>query len=339
MDVLSATTNSPLSTSNTLVFGDNACEMLNARVLNIHPHAIITVNSIADVVDNNDGVTTLREAINQANADSGVDLIVFERSLFSSGQTITLGLGELDITHSLDIIAPRDTLNGGDLVTLSGNNATRVFDIEPDARVDLSGLIISGGTVNADNGGGIRNFGTLNLDSSIVRGNNAVSNLVDPSNPSSSRGGGDGGGIYNAGTLNLTNSTLNNNTASYNTSLDSSSGSGGAIYNAGSVLISNSTLTGNTAKGGSFAVSAGGSIYNSGNLLLRDSTISNSVSDGNGIGGAIDNAGTADVTNSSVNGMVGGTYDASGGGIYNSGTINLSYTSISGSSQILHLEI
>ncbi len=54
-------------------------------------------------MDDSDGVTTLREAINQANADNGEDLIVFDRSFFSTAQTITLNLGELDITH-LDLV-------------------------------------------------------------------------------------------------------------------------------------------------------------------------------------------------------------------------------------------
>ena len=106
---------SPTLTTNTditPVFGDNVQDLLGTGALHVNPSAIITVNSIADTVDRNDGVTTLREAINQANADDGEDLIVFERSLFSNAQTITLSLGELDITHNLSIIAPRDTLTG-----------------------------------------------------------------------------------------------------------------------------------------------------------------------------------------------------------------------------------
>ncbi len=82
MDLLSPTptTNLPL----TPVFGDNAQDLLNTGALHVNPSAIITVNSIADTVDDNDGVTTLREAINQANADDGEDLIVFDRSVFST---------------------------------------------------------------------------------------------------------------------------------------------------------------------------------------------------------------------------------------------------------------
>ncbi len=113
---------SPTLTTNTditPVFGDNVQDLLGRSALNVNPSAIITVNSIADTVnDPSEGVITLRDAINQANADNGQDLIVFDRSVFSSQQTITLSGTELDITHNLDIIAPRDKLTGGDLVTV-----------------------------------------------------------------------------------------------------------------------------------------------------------------------------------------------------------------------------
>ena len=92
-----STTNSPL----TPVFGDNVQGLLGTGALHVNPSAIITVNSIADVVDDNNSVTTLRDAINSANTSTEDSLIVFERSLFSSQQTISLSLGELDITHNL----------------------------------------------------------------------------------------------------------------------------------------------------------------------------------------------------------------------------------------------
>jgi len=74
-------------------------------------------------------------------------LIVFDRSVFSNAQTITLGGTELDITHNLDIIAPRDSLTGADLVTVSGNKASRVFEVESGATVSEDGLIVGDGLV------------------------------------------------------------------------------------------------------------------------------------------------------------------------------------------------
>ncbi len=112
MDISGSTIDptSALSAQLTPVFSDNVQSLLGVGTVPKNPSAIITVNSTADVMDDSDGVTTLREAINQANADNGEDLIVFDRSLFSTAQTITLNLGELDITHNVSIIAPRDTL-------------------------------------------------------------------------------------------------------------------------------------------------------------------------------------------------------------------------------------
>ena len=333
-----STTNSPLVP----VFGDNVQDLLGTGALNVNPSAIITVNSTNDALDDsNSGVTTLRDAINQANADNGEDTIVFDRSLFSTAQNITLNLGELDITHNTSIIAPRDSLTGGDLVTVSGNNASRVFEIEPRATVNLSGLIVTDGKVTGDNGGGILNSGNLTLDSSIVRNgsarsgggifNNAdailmVSNSTLGSNISS--------GIFNSGTVEVSNSTLSGNRGSgilnsgtvevTNSTISGSIDTG--IYNSGTLEVNNSTISGNSGF-------TGGGIFN--NRILM---VSNSIISGNSgfAGGGISNAGTMTVSNSTISGnsvtsgiMYAG---AQGGGIYNAATMTVSNSTISGNS-------
>ncbi|MDF5730006.1 MAG: choice-of-anchor Q domain-containing protein [Rhizonema sp. PD38] len=354
---------SALSSQFTPVFSDNVQSLLDVGTIPKNPTAIITVNSTADVVDDHDGVTTLREAINLANADNGRDLVVFDRSVFSNAQTITLTGGELDITHNLDIIAPKDSLTGEDLVTVSGNKASqivetepgapasRVFEIEPGATVTLSGLIIANGRVlldNAelsrnnyrvaiDNGGGIKNSGILTLDSSVVR-NNAIPNVTQNI-------AGAGGGIYNTGTLTVNNSTISGNSAGlgggiYNTgtlTLSNSilsnnslyvrtSAAGGGIYNTGTASVLNSTLNDNivNADGGS----GGGGIFNAGNLQLSTSTLNNNSSR---IGGGIENTdkGILSVSNSTLNGN--SAYD-SGGGISNRGISTVSDSTLSGNS-------
>src|SRR5262245_17248179 len=61
----------------------------------------ITVNTLGDTVDLNDGVLTLREAIFAANTVPGADTIDFAPSLTSGGPaTILLTHGELAITDS-----------------------------------------------------------------------------------------------------------------------------------------------------------------------------------------------------------------------------------------------
>ncbi len=276
MDLLSAPATPLQSSASAFNASDSVQDLLGVTTNHLGASTIITVNSIADVVDNNDGVTTLREAINFANADTGNDVIVFDRSLFSTQQTISLNLGELDITHNLSIIAPRDSLTGGDLMTVSGNKGTRVLEIGSGATVNLSGLVIADGLVTNDNGGGINNSGTLTLDSSVVRNNSARY----------------GGGIYNTGTgtVQVSNSTLNGDSSIYY---------GGGIYNTGTgtVQVSNSTLNGNSAGGD------GGGIYNTGTGIVQ---VNNSTLSSNRGSGIFNNAfGTLEVSNSTISGNTG----------------------------------
>jgi hypothetical protein len=93
------------------------------------------------------GPGSLRDAI--AAAFSG-DNIVFEKSL--KGQTITLTSGELTINKSLDIEGL-----GADKLTVSGNGASRVFDLTGNgADVTIADLTIADGL--ATQGGGIENL-------------------------------------------------------------------------------------------------------------------------------------------------------------------------------------
>lgn len=228
-------------------------------------HKTLIVNSTADVVDNSDNFTTLREAINTANTDGDNDLIIFDSSIFSTGQQITLNLGELDITHSLNINAPIDFATGKQLVTISGNKNSRVFEITAGASVSFSGLIITDGRVANENGAGIKNSGNLTLSNSVVRNNSAGLN---------------GGGIYNTNGASL---TLNNSVLSANSSGNGfNDANGGGIFNStGSVEINNSLISGNRADGR--GTGAGGGVYNDGgSMILSNSTIS-----GNNIVGRI----------------------------------------------------
>src|SRR6266446_5308829 len=115
----------------------------------------------------------------------------------------------------------------------------------------------------------------------------------------------DGGGAIrnNGGTVNVTNSTFTDNIAS---------SSGGGIFNfgGGTVNITKSTLMNN--RGG-----FGGHIYNGGGTLnVTDSTLSGASAS---LGGGIFNAGTANITNSTLSNNIASSTDVrgGGGGIYN----------------------
>src|SRR5262249_7205674 len=101
----------------------------------------LTVLTTAD-----SGPGSLRAEI--AAAKSG-DTVVFAPSL--GGQTITLA-SQVSIGKNLDVEGP-----GAAKLTVSGNNASRVFDILGGATVTIAGLTIADGRVVDGGGGGVAN--------------------------------------------------------------------------------------------------------------------------------------------------------------------------------------
>ncbi|MEW6210746.1 MAG: hypothetical protein AB1631_20445, partial [Acidobacteriota bacterium] len=196
---------------------------------------------------NDSGAGSLRQAITDANAMMGADTIDFQAGLTG---TITLTTGQLPtITQDLTITGP-----GANVLTVSGNNASRVFEIASGVTVMISDLTISNGSVSGlDNGGGIRNSGALTLTNSTLSGNSTSDVSV-------------GGGIFNDsfGTLTIQNSTLSGNSAGFD---------GGGIFNLGTLTIQNSTLSNNSALDG-------GGISNFNLVTIKNSIVANSTSGG-----------------------------------------------------------
>ncbi|XQQ05819.1 MAG: beta strand repeat-containing protein [Leptolyngbya sp. IPPAS B-1204] len=245
--------------------------------------AIYTVNTLADT-----GAGSLRQAIADANASVGVA----DTINFSVTGTITLA-SVLSLTDSAET-----TINGAGSITVSGNNATRVFNVAAGAAAALNGLIISGGRTIGNNGGGILNNGTLTVSNSTFTGNSA-------------QGNGFGGGIYSDGTLTVSNSTFTGNSAG---------NPGGAIDNRGTMTVSNSTFTGNRASGG-------GAIDNNGTLTVSNSTFTGNSAVG---GGGILNQpqGRLTVSNST---FTGNSASEAGGGIFHGGvTLTVSNSIVAG---------
>ena len=273
----------------------------------IAPHGIVqaqatfTVNSTGDAPDANpgdgvaetapsNGVTTLRAAIQEANALAGPDTIILAAGTYTltiAGADEDAGAtGDLDITDDLTI-----TGAGQATTIIDGGALDRVFHVITGSTVEISGVTVQNGRVLdglPTAGGGIRIDGTLNLTDSTISNNAAAF-------------GTEGGGIGNTGTLILTNSTVSGNTAS----------SVGGIHNYGTVTITNSTVSGNSATAGG----QGGGIFNSGILALVDSTVRDNFASGGGIsGGGIVNQATLSLTGSTVSGN---RANGDGGGIYN----------------------
>src|SRR5262249_13061676 len=146
------------------------------------------------------------------------------------------------VNKSLDI----EWLNAGKL-TISGNHASRVFDIQGGATVTIGGLTIANGLVVDGKGGGIANEqgATLHLVNDTF-----ANNTADRA----------GGGLWNHGgaTVPVSGSAFTGNNAFGSLTFSSpdegfSAGSGGteggAIDNDGTATVSNSRFTDNLAQG------------------------------------------------------------------------------------------
>ena len=242
------------------------------------------------------GAGSLRQALLDV-CDAGT--ITFSNSTANSAvnfydgtaHTITLTSGELAIASNVTITGP-----GANVLTISGGNASRVFNISGGVTATLDRLTIANGKVTgSDNrGGGILNAGTLTLANSTVSG----SSVITSGNLSANRGG----GIYNNGTLTVLNSTLSTNVVGDDTNF------GGGINNeGGTVVVVNSTISGNSASNGN---NQGGGIYCfSGTINITNCTISgNSANSGAGTtgGGILNFSGTVDARNTIIAGNTAG---------------------------------
>jgi hypothetical protein len=250
-----------------------------------------TVSNLAD-----SGPGSLRQAILDANASPGPDLIRFGHD--ARDGTIVLTGGQLNITDDLTIEG-----TGADRLAVSGNDASRVFQISLGVAASIDGLTVTHGHALL-RGGGILNAGTLTLSDAVVSDNQVVGlpgvgSAVDAF----------GGGILNTGALTVSHTRFADNRSKGGDGLPGGPGSGGlggAIMSLGTATapatatVSHSTFFSNQAVGG--AAGAGSPFTRS------------------GLGGAVMNdAGTFTVShslfldNQAVGGFGGGPVSFGGG--------------------------
>jgi hypothetical protein len=222
----------------------------------------LTVTSAAD--DGSAG--TLRAVVASANAG---DTIKFATKL--KGDTITLTQGQLAITKNLAIEGL-----GVENLAISGNNASRIFDISSGVSLILARLTLSNGL--ADHGGAIldETGASLTLSHDVLANNQAT-------------GGVGGGAIFNdtGASLNIRDSVLADNQATTAVNFDPSTGGGGggAIFNnfGASLSVTNCGLSSNQAITTAGFDNFGGAIYNlGGSATLMDCTLSNNQASGGG---------------------------------------------------------
>jgi hypothetical protein len=253
---------------------------------------------------NDSGAGSLRQAILDANGNAGADVIRFAPT--ARDGTIALTSGQLSITGDLQIDGP-----GAGRLAISGNDASRVFQISSGVGVSIDGLTVTHGRA-VGQGGGILNAGNLTV-SHFILSNNLVVGV-----PGASIGAvvdAFGGGVFNSGTLTVRDSGFVRNQAigaDGNSGSIGSSGLGGAIMSAGTAsapataTVSYSTFSGNQAIGGSAGIGAsragiGGAMNNTAGTF----TVSYSLFHDNQAVGGIDN------------GVPGGFGAGSGGAINN----------------------
>ena len=210
--------------------------------------ANIVVTSNAD-----SGAGTLRAAVATANGNTEADTITF--NLPADSRTITLA------SQIFFATTHKTTLDGtGESVTVSGNGASRVFNVR-DGNVTVKRLTVSGGSARTggDNyGGGISvQYGNLAVIESTVSGNTAIR----------------GGGIYSATNLSGTSTTtIENSTISGNTA-----GWGGGIFNdGGRTNITSSTITRNYADSLYQSSGGGAGVLSEGDTLI-ETVVANSI--------------------------------------------------------------
>ncbi len=186
---------------------------------------IVQVNTVKDVVDPNDGLTSLREAMNLINASD-------------EEGNILLQIGK---EYRLSICAPSDddANRNGDLdhlsngiLTLSGNKASirqtcpgaRVIDQFGRGLLNLNDVTITGGDAATEPGGGVfvRGLGGLDVKNSNIYGNKSA---------------GAGGGIASQGDVRLTGSNI---------ALNFAKELAGGVASFTNLTLVNSSVTGNT---------------------------------------------------------------------------------------------
>jgi CSLREA domain-containing protein len=264
-------------------------------------------DDVCETVTDN-GICTLRAAIQEANAHPGADTIVLEPNtvyqLNRPGEDDTALNGDLDITDSVNILGA-----GAASSIIDGNGAVthdRVFQIT--GTVTISGVTIEHGR-SSNFGGGLISNGRLTLINTVVY-SNVVSGVNDW-----------GGGIYSSGPLTITHSSIRENATGNHNAY------GGGIVNNGPLLIINSTISGNITYSNTNTLGPGGGLYTSGyTATVVDSTFSNNTA---GEGGGIYKTGYPLIIINST--IADNKSTMAGGGIFAEfGTTSLYNTTVTG---------
>jgi hypothetical protein len=290
----------------------------------------LTVINLGDVGAGSGLQGDLRYAINTANSNADLsNRIVFQPGLTG---TIRLTLGKLMVSKALALSGP-----GADVLTVSGNHQSGVFDIEAPAgqTVILSDLTIADGTGAGDYVGFAAGGGLFNEAATLALDHTTFSRNTLPPEPNNAGGG---GALFNyQGSVTLNDATITDSHGDRVTGL--------AIDNLGTMTIHNSTISGNSGTllqsnvsnrpGATMVVEDSvisqnsSNIGNNGTLTLTRCTVAQNTG---AFGGGLNNAGSASVIDSTI---ANNAASPTGGGIFNEfGQLTVRGSTISGNTAV-----
>jgi predicted outer membrane repeat protein len=245
--------------------------------------ATFFVTTTADVVNSGDGVLSLREAINRANANPGADTIALPPGQFNqtlAGADNTNVGGDFDVTDSVTITGITSTAT-----VINGNHRERLFDVLGPVTVKFSNLALKHGGEPLSNGGAVQA-----LSANIVLDHvEAVDNV------------GRIGGVINAegGAVTVLSSQLHDNAGGHeggairtgsgrilvdlSTIKDNHALKGGGIFaQSGAVTVARTTVTGNRSLFSGGGIDSEGGVVNLSNAIIKTNTTDG---DGGGVFG------------------------------------------------------
>jgi hypothetical protein len=330
-----------------------SAEQLEARSL----LTTLSVTTRFDVMDPNDGVLSLREALAAAADETenpGHDTIEFDLNLGSGMIHADYGgfTVETDSQTGKDILKEWFAPNSGGQfvvdsdVTIDGSalglvrighergwaERHRIFKVNTGVTATFERVVVQGGDSNDGDGGGIWNAGELTLQDGVVGSNYALTTGF----------GTRGGGIFNASTGKLTLQNTHVGEVALTSGFLDDLGFSGDFYAAeevsertrfttfvyrGEAVVAKSTSDA-TQISGNGSYGNGGGIYNDGELYVTQGSVirGNRAHDGTR-GGGVFNAGTMVVQDSRIEDQTrfGGELQSSptGAGIYNTGNLQI----------------
>lgn len=265
--------------------------------------AVFVVTTTEDVVDESDGLISLREALTLANEDRGLDTIEFDPNLFGDGPTkIEMANGQFDITYSVELKGP-----GATLLVIDAQKKSRAFEISDRAiDVKISGMTITRGATFGNDGYLVND----NDGPAILARNSGITELVDVNVSDNHTQGSYAHGAVSAvsGSLILRDSIFEENTTTgyrafgaaiyvhvinariensifrNNASLGQEGGGGAIMAEYGTIDAFDSTFTNNVVGG----YAAFGGAINSGDTTLTRSIVKRNRTEGHyGVGGGL----------------------------------------------------